>query len=291
MEEKIRKIFRQYSLKEIIRILDARYGLGAIERTLASNWFNPLYTLYLNFRSFPFKQAIRIPVFVYGFPHFYCLSGIMIVDGKVSTGMIKFNQTKPGAPSNMAVKSELNNEGTIIFRGKGLIGTGNKICVFQGATLDLGKNFKITDMCNIGCFTSIKIGDQSWIVHRSQVLDSNYHYVANFLTRTVPKNAKPIHIGRDCWISHSSTISGGAVLPDFTIVASNSLVGKDFSSIPTNSMIGGTPARLITTGVRRINNSSIEKEIINHYNQNPNILYSIPQDDDPDLYSFVDYFK
>ena len=47
-------------------------------------------------------------------------------------------------------------------------------------------------------------------------------------------------------------------MPDFTIVASNSLVGKDYSDIPESSMIGGIPAKLIATGFRKVENSKIE---------------------------------
>lgn len=285
------EIFKTYTAKELIQVIDRKFGLGSIERFFASNWFNPFYTLYLNLRSFPLSQAVRFPIFVYGFPHFYCLSGRMFIDGKVVAGMIKFNRTIPGAPSNMAVSSEINNQGVIIFKGKGLIGTGNKIFVAFKGRLEIGENFKITDWCNIGCFTFIKIGTQSRITHRCQLLDSNYHYVADFEKGVVPYHSHSIRIGNGCWICNSSTISGGSILPDFTIVASNSLVNKDYSILPADSMIGGIPAKLIRTGLRKIENSVIEKRIMNYYRLHLDGIYEIPSQDDPALYSFVDYFK
>ena len=287
----LRKVFRTYAIKDLIQIIDRKFGLGAIEKFFASNWFNPFYTLYLNFRSFSFNQAIRLPFFVYGFPHFSCLSGRMIVEGDVTTGMIKFNKIMPGAPSNMAIPSEINNQGIIIFRGKGFIGTGNKIFVAFKGKLEIGENFKITDWCNIGCFTSVKIGAQSRITHRCQLLDSNYHYVADFEKGVVPYHSHPIFIGKGCWICNSSTVSGGSILPDFTIVASNSLVYKVYSTLPVNSMIGGAPAKLIKTGLRKIENSIVEKRIFDYYRSHPENIYNIPPQDNSDLYSFVDYFR
>lgn len=56
-----------------------------------------------------------------------------------------------------------------------MIGCGNKIIVAKGAVLDLGANTKITDFCNIDCWTNITIGDGSTIAHRSQIMDSNHH--------------------------------------------------------------------------------------------------------------------
>lgn len=279
------------TLKKTIHRIDRKIGFAAMERLFATNWLNPIATIYLNLRSFPFKQAIRMPVWVYGCPRFYELSGRMIVDGKVTSGMIRFNQAKPGAPSNMSVKSEILNKGLIIFHGVGLIGTGNKIVVGPKGTLEIGKNFKITDMCNIGCFKRITIGEGSWIVHRCQVFDSNYHYVANFAKGTVPDYSKPIKIGKGCWICNSSTITGNAIIPDYTIVASNSLVNKDMTDVPESSMIGGIPAKLIATGFRKIENCKIENEISRFYAENPNGIYKIPTDATKEEYSFVDKYK
>ena len=282
---------KELTFKKFIHRVDLKIGFSALERLFSKNWFNPFATIYLNLRSFPLAQAIKMPVWVYGCPRFYELSGRMIVDGKVSSGMIRFNQVKPGAPSNMSVKSEILNKGLIVFHGVGLIGTGNKIVVGSKATLDIGKNFKITDMCNIGCFRSVFIGEQSWIVHRCQIFDSNSHYVANFAKGTVPDYSKPIRIGKGCWICNSSTITGNAVLPDYTIVASNSLVNKDMSDIPESSMIGGTPAKLIATGFRKIENSKIENEILKFYNDTPDGMFKIPAEATMEEYSLVDKYK
>lgn len=282
---------KELTFKKFIHRVDLKIGFSALERLFSKNWFNPFATIYLNLRSFPLAQAIKMPVWVYGCPRFYELSGRMVVDGKVSSGMIRFNQVKPGAPSNMSVKSEILNKGLIIFHGVGLIGTGNKIVVGSKGTLDIGKNFKITDMCNIGCLKEIRIGEGSWIVHRCQIFDSNYHFVANFANGTVPDYSKPIRIGKGCWICNSSTITGNAVLPDYTIVASNSLVNKDMSDIPESSMIGGTPAKLIATGFRKIENSKIENEILKFYNDTPDGMFKIPAEATMEEYSFVDKYK
>lgn len=282
---------KELTFKEFFYRIDLKIGFAALERLFSANWFNPFATIYLNLRSFPLAQAIKMPVWVYGCPRFYELSGRMIVDGKVSSGMIRFNQVKPGAPSNMSVKSEILNKGLIIFHGVGLIGTGNKIVVGSKGTLDIGKNFKITDMCNIGCLKEIRIGEGSRIVHRCQIFDSNYHFVANFANGTVPDYSKPIRIGKGCWICNSSTIIGNAVLPDYTIVASNSLVNKDMSDIPESSMIGGTPAKLIVTGFRKIENCKIENEIIKFYNKEPGGMFKIPAEATMEEYSLVDKYK
>lgn len=271
--QKIIQRLRKHSFSKIVKILDYKYGLGKLEQLIACNWLNPLATLYLNLRSFPFKQAFRFPIFVYGRPKFYCLSGTMKIEGKISTGMIQFNKTLPGAPSNMSVQSEILNKGEIQFNGKGIIGTGTKIFTTLDAILTIGNNFKIADFCNIGCFTRITIGEQCRIAHRCQILDSNYHYIANFNKKIVPRYSHPITLGKGCWICNSSTITGGVILPNFTIVGSNSLVNKDFSTSPESSIIAGTPAKFIATNFRKVENKDIILEIEKFFRENKECEY------------------
>ena len=281
------RIIKKFCSREFIRKVDTRYGIGALERIFFVNWFNPFATIWLNLRSFPFLQAFCFPIFVYGRPRLYCLSGTMEIIGNIRPGMIRFNNVLPTSPSNMGLQSEIYNEGKILFRGKGRIGTGNRIRVAPGKILDIGANFKIADCVNISCYAGIKIGAQSRVAHRCQVMDANYHYVANFVKRIVPKWTKPIIIGNGCWICNTSTLTGGTVLPDFTIVASNSLVGKDMSSIPESSMIGGIPAKLIATGFRRVENRNIERNITHYYKEYPDGIYQIGNEESPDIYSQI----
>lgn len=283
----IKRIMRGYSIKYILSRLDYHYGIGFFERIIFVNWINPIYTLYFNLRCFSLKQAIHIPVLVYGRPKLFCLSGEMKIEGPIRFGMIRFNQTKPLAPSNTGLQSEINNQGLIIFRGKGFIGTGNKIVVAPSRVLELGNDFVISNFCNIACFCGIRIGEHTRIAHRSQILDTNYHFIANFSRGIVPNRERPICIGKYCWICNTSTVAAGSIIPDFTIIASNSLVNRDFSNIPFNSIIGGVPAKFIASGFRRVENSYVERVVDNFYKNSFDEVYSISQEDTMDYYSIV----
>ena len=255
-------------IRKTVILFDSLYGLGKLEKLISLKWFNPFLTLWLNLRSLPFHQAIRLPIWVYGKPRFYSLSGTIIIEGKIKFGMIKFNKVRPGAPSYMGLNSEIYNLGNIIIQGSGYFGTGNKIFINYGAELTLGNNFAITDMVNLGCMKKIVIKSGTSITHRCQLLDSNYHYVANFNNNTIPDRAKPLIIGERCWIGNSTTITGGTILPDFTIVASNSLVNSSTNKIPKNSIIGGVPAKLIRTGFRRVYNKKLNIELNKYFEWN-----------------------
>lgn len=57
-----------------------------------------------------------------------------------------------------------------------------------------------------------------------------------------PLEAKPVHIGKGCWIGEKVSILPGVSLGDRCIVATNAVVSKSF---PAGSMVAGIPARLI----------------------------------------------
>lgn len=80
---------------------------------------------------------------------------------------------------------------------------------------------------------------------------------------------------------------GGVKLPNYTIVASNSLVNKDFSLIEEGSIIGGSPAKYLSTGYRRVENISMEHMIHAYYDNGNNSDYIIPNDITPEMISTI----
>lgn len=93
---------------------------------------------------------------------------------------------------------------------------------------------------------------------------------------------QPIEIGKCCWIGNSSTITGGARIPDNTIVGSHSLVNHSTNNVPSESIIGGVPAKLIRTGYRRIYNLDIHSMVSRHFNEGNTDPYKMPENITPD---------
>ena len=264
----IREARKRYTWVEIIRYLDAFYGLGALETLLATNWVNPLLTLYVNFRSVSLKHAWKLPIFVYGWPRVYSLSGcIKFEDTTVRPGMVKFNIVTPGDPGHSTQNGEINNKGEVIFHGTAVIKSGTALKTSYGASLEIGDNFLTGTQITITTSKSVVIGKNTRIAHNTQIIDSNYHFLANIQKRTIAMYMRPIHIGSNCWIGNTSTISAGAVLPDFSIVTSNSVLNKNFRDVKPFSLFGGIPAKLLNEGsLVRVNNPEVIRDIFNHYN-------------------------
>lgn len=277
------------SIAEIFAAIRRRISLTSLECFFASSWYNPFASVWLNFRCFPFSQAIKLPIAVYGRPKFFELGGHMEIRSAqgVGFGMIVYNKAGAASPGYAGSQTELCLRGKIIFRGKGFIGCGCKIIVETDAELDLGSQFKIMDSVNICCSRKISIGNVTRVTHRSQILDSNFHYIVNFAKGgTVAPLLKTISIGNNCWICNSSTVTGGAVIPNLTIVASHSLVNKDFSDIPPQSLIAGQPAKYITSGLRRIDDEEWISRCGAHFKKFPDTPFVIPSEVSPESLSF-----
>lgn len=64
--------------------------LGSIEARMSQPWFNPLRTVYFNFRTLPFRQAIKFPVYIYGRVRFFMLNGrVRFENTPIKRGMVK----------------------------------------------------------------------------------------------------------------------------------------------------------------------------------------------------------
>lgn len=192
-------------------------------------------------------------------------------NGGGKTGQVKLNRKyhEAGAPNNMGGPEEFNIWGTIVFKGKCQIGTGGKIIVGLNGKLELGNDCNIMSACNICAYESVSIGDNLLVAHAAQIFDTGFHFVADMNTSRVKARGTPVVIGNDCWVCNSATIMGGSYLPDKTIVASHSLVNKNLKDIPTRSLIAGIPAKLIKSGIVKIDDISVLQEIEEFFNIHP----------------------
>ena len=129
-------------LTNLIRKFRHHYSLYIV-RKLWVHWFNPFYTLYFNLIFLPLKQAICFPVFIYGWPRLYAQMGHIKCIDECYPGMVRINLSFPGGPQCSAGNTELTIWGTIIFHGKCVVGSGNKIII--GGVLAVGVIFYLTD--------------------------------------------------------------------------------------------------------------------------------------------------
>lgn len=246
-----------------------RRYLGNLKRfatfCLKVNWYK---SLYINFKMLPFKLAWKLPIICFGRVNLLSLTGRIIINGELRTGIVQIGKDIDNMPiSHLPVKIKINNN--IVFNGRCIISGGASLEVCQSGYLELGKYSRICSGVFIKAFKSIKIGDFTWITAESIVMDSDVHYIKDIKSGKVKKNVAPIIIGSYCWINMRSKISKGSILPNYTIVASNSFINKDFTNEEENGLfLGGSPAKIIATGIQYIPYRKREGEINKMFSEN-----------------------
>lgn len=240
-------------------------------------------TLYANFRLLPIKQAIKLPIYVYGPMKLFSLNGtVEFRDTPITSGMLKFGTLDPFSVfDGSGFLALTTKKSKLVCYGPAHIDVNAKIKVLGNGEIILGKYVRIRSGVRLICNGSyIKIGDFTGIAFDSQIVNSSFHSIYNVDTRETRRNTLPIEIGKCCWSGNHSNIVAGAKLKDFTIVCSGSYVNKDFTQSPEeNQMVGGSPAKIIKSGYQRVFDWNNELKIISFFNQNKDkIVYQLPDE-------------
>lgn len=219
-------------------------------------------TLWFNFKMLPFKEAVKLPIYLYGKITLRSTKGEIIISAPIRHGMIKIGKNDY-YPDTSVQHSILTIRGKIIFHGSVNFLHGTYLLISDNATLEIGSRGTFFGTgTKIICFERITICDNVQITWECQLMDTSFHYIELLHeNNSINPLTKPILIGNNVWIGNRTTISKGAVIPDFTIVTSNSLVNKDFSQAGLYGMLAGSPATLKRSGSKRVFDEMKEKEL------------------------------
>lgn len=121
----------------------------------------------------------------------------------------------------------------------------------SGAEIVIGDNVGISG-ATIYARSRIEIGENTCIGGNSKILDNDFHPIEVETRNRLMNNpkggnsdlipAKPIIIGRNCFIGCNSIILKGTVLGDGCVVGAGAVVAGQFEN---NCVIAGNPARII----------------------------------------------
>ena len=222
-------------------------------------------TLYVNFRTLPFKQAIKFPIYIYGRVKFYSLEGDIVIQGRITRGMIKlgYKQGLFSAPKGSAMI--LLASGTkLIFNGPCMFDFDYAIRITEKGVVNIGGYIGFGSDTKIYCEESITIGDYCRVPFGTCFMYTNYHYSINTMTGKIHRKSAPVHIGRYNWIGNTSTIMKGTQTPDGAIIASKSFLNKDYVNLGNgkeNIVLAGAPAKIVQNDCTRIISLEIERSV------------------------------
>jgi acetyltransferase-like isoleucine patch superfamily enzyme len=202
-----------------------------------------------NFKLFPFKIAIKFPIyFSRNVGIVKAKRGSIVFNSRITKYMVRYGSYgSPFINSNKAFL-QIDNDGKIIFNGSATFAQGNRLYI-SGGTLEVGNNVYINKNLILQCERNIQLGDNTLLGWNISIRDTDGHKVT--INENGSNDTKQIVIEKNSWIASDVTILKGSVVPQGSIVACNSVVvGTKFDE--ENILIAGYPAKEKRRNVKRI---------------------------------------
>lgn len=248
--------------------------INKMESFLSKTHVSIIKTIYVNLRLLPIKEAIKLPIFIYGRCNICGLSGRVKINGVIKRGMIKLGVrqgyfTAPSFGGMLLISDGCE----IVFNGPCSFDYNYAIRITEGGLVEIGKGIGFGSDTKIYCENHIKIGSYCRIPYGSTFMDTNYHYSIDTQNGTIYRKDGSIEIGDYNWIGNTSTVMKGTKTPIGAIIASKSHLNKDFIKLGEGKkclVIAGSPAKIVKECNTRVHSYTIEAELNQWFENNPN---------------------
>lgn len=207
-------------------------------------------SIYVSFKLLPFRQAVRIPIFVRYNTKLLCLKGnVYLQTGGGKTASIRIGFGNVGIFDKTYERSILQLAGKLTFQGTAFFGLGSRIYVGHQGEVIFGDHFINTARMTICCENRMSFGHQVLISWNTSIVDTDFHRTINPATGEIKDKYGITTIGDHVWVGMGVTILKNSTIPDGCILGAGSLVNKRF--ITENCLIAGNPAKVVKEGVTK----------------------------------------
>jgi acetyltransferase-like isoleucine patch superfamily enzyme len=205
-----------------------------------------LKTIIFNFKYFPIKTAVKLPVLIANNIYLHKTKGKITINGPIKTALIQIGYGKVGISDFKRARGIWQVAGEVVFNGRAFIMHGCKINVGENGQLIFGENFNMSTEVALVAEKKITIGNNSGISWESLVMDTDFHHIFDE-NGQVFNHPKEVIIGDNVWVGCRCTILKGANLPNGSIIAAGSLVTKKL--VGEKSIFGGNPMRVLKENI------------------------------------------
>lgn len=240
---------------------------GKIRRIISLlNTISITKTIYLNFKVFPGNIAKKFPIYVgknVDINEVYkgCIE--IQKDLEIKRGMVRFGicPIPMVSDKNLVTLLRISPKAKLILGENVKIYTGCSVIVTYKGVMSIGSDFLINQKSLLYCANLVTIGDHCRIGWEVQLYDSNFHFIYDSINHRIGNAMGRVVIGHNVWIGNRSTISKGAVIPDYSIVGSNSFVSKILSNENGGGIWAGMPVSLKREGFYQILNDEFQYDL------------------------------
>lgn len=211
-------------------------------------WRSLIPSIIFNFKILPFRQAIKLPIWVYKIRLLSHSGTIFIESDHIYPGMIQLGFPRCATYPNNGIT--LRNRGKVVFKGKCRIGNDCYIIVGKQGNLTIGDDFKANAGIKLVSECSITFGNHTRLGWGCIIMDTNFHPLYDMEKKKYKKAFSPIIIGDYNWFGLQCYIMHGVHTPERCIFGARSIVtrGGQFESYCVH---GGSPIRILSRNVMR----------------------------------------
>lgn len=198
-------------------------------------------------RYLPFKQAIRIPIFLYK-PDFQNLKGrVEIAANYIKPGMIRLGFRSTTLFPNCGIM--WNVEGRVVFKGSCTIGNDSYILCGKSGNLIFGDNFNATGGFRVASYCKVEFGKNVLVGWGSVILDTDFHPLFDIRLSEYKKAYGDVNIGDGNWFACYCMVLHSVTTPKNCVFGARSFLARSIS-YSENCLYAGNPAILLRKGVR-----------------------------------------
>lgn len=192
-------------------------------RVMAKKFADKTFAYYVNFRIFPLKVAVKLPLQIgwrVKIQHQY--KGCVKLDDNVrlSRYMVKIGITSFPMISTKSDYTLIRfaKNGTMSFGNDVLVHNGVSLITSEGGKIVIGSDCVINQRTKIYSQKAVTIGDHCCLGWECQVMDSDCHLVYNDNKKTIGNPIGEVYIGNNVWLASRVSVMKGVTIPSFSIV-------------------------------------------------------------------------
>jgi len=205
-------------------------------------------TLRFNFHYLPLNQAIKLPFFLYKSKLIAMKGKVTLQTDKIKPGMVKLGIQMVNIYYEKVGFVWENQGGEIIIKGRGELGAGSAVSIFNSGNLIIGEHFHCTSNFKIIVTNSINLGCHFRAGWNTLMMDTDFHSFYNITKNEYSVKSAPIIIGDYTWIGNGCLILKGTILPKYSAVGARTILNKNIN-VPSFSLIAGNPAQIIRSNI------------------------------------------
>lgn len=143
-------------------------------------------TIWFNFHYLPWRQAVKLPIFLYR-AKILRAKGSITISGDISTGMIRLGEPTVSLYPNGGVIWE-NHGGRCSFAGKCVIGNASAISIGKQGSLIFGVGFTVSAALKLASYYCVEFGDNVRVGWDAIIMDTDFHRMKTAKREHLPKD-------------------------------------------------------------------------------------------------------